>query len=192
MASAPLSLEADADAMKRMAPGQRHLFLHMARALRKSQSTMDCILRIIRAGSASDPTPSGRLLYWVATNFSKATGLHIVHSAMTTNVHDSYNARLREWNRHSFDPFCRQGSPVVRIGGVASTLAQVHFLYWATVTGVATFTRRNSDKIGKHQEAAMRRVRDRKAKGNPKRSQISAPPRRTSVGFEFVHDPRNF
>lgn len=196
-----------ADRARRMTAKQRHLLEYLNHTLSNDPELHRHISNLL---DPSQATMSGRLLYWVATNFSKSSGLYIVKESLTTNVWDSYNARLKEWNRHSFDPFCRRGSPAVKLRppqtneaaaegttpsttqALESSLAQVHFLYWAVCTGVTEYTSRNLERIGIHQEDAMRRVRERKASGHVKRSQISPPRKIGAVGFPHCHDPRAF
>lgn len=182
-------LQVEVIVWRAMTSKQRRLyhFLENVLACPTVQARIEALLQGMTSGGVS-----GRILYWVATNFSKSQGLYIVTDALTTNVWESYNARLKEWNRHSFDPFCRQGAPALTFRGISTSLAQLHFLYWAVATGVADFTRTNGDRIAKHQEHAMRRVKERKRGGNGKRAQISPPRVHGAVGFNQTHDPRIF
>ena len=182
-------LEIDVVVWRGMTSKQRRLFQFLDNVF-ICESIRSRIMEMLEGMSTG--RISGRLLYWMTTNFSKSQGLYIVTDALTTNVWESYNARLKEWNRHSFDPFCRRGAPALEFCGHVTSLAQLHFLYWAVATGVAEFTRENAERITKHQEQAMRRVKERKKGGNSKRTQISPVRIHGAVGFNQTHDPRIF
>ena len=124
-------------------------------------------------------------LDWTVTNYAKRRSVTLLcrdaggAPSRWFSVHTEYKAWLRVWRRKLFDPFARR-SRVFFEGGedaawVATTAAQLNFLFFAVEFGILEWVRRHLAEVERDNNRALRRTggqEDRKRK----RTALSAPP----------------
>ena len=110
-----------------------------------------------------------RMLDWLVTNYAKRTALCLRSpTGKTVHVFDSYRNTLAQYRRRNFDPFCRSqrrsddGQVVHFLTAIedasgarhTTTIGQLHFLVWATETGLMRYAAAERDAIVKDMQMA--------------------------------------
>lgn len=135
-----------------------------------------------REGGGCGGRVSLRALDWTVTNYAKRRSVTLLRldargsPSRWFSIHHEYKAWLRVWRRKLFDPFARR-SRVFFQGSedtwVASTPAQLNFVYFALEFGILEWVRRNLGEIEKDNNRALRRTKEDKKR---KRTALSAAP----------------
>ena len=122
-----------------------------------------------------------RALDWLVINRAKRLKIALVtHKRHIVNVYANYRAWLQHWNRGLFDAF-RRGSRIYfecRGYTYSTTVAQLNFLYWASVVGVLEYANNNiaeieTDMIDRIAECRATKTRHALGGGKYKRSELS-------------------
>ena len=140
------------------------------------------------SGAAPEESPSSgdvtvakpvslRSLDWCVTNYAKRRSVVLFHepSARWFAIHHEYRAWLKTWRRRLFDPFARRSRIFFHTGSawVATTVAQLHFIYFVLEFDILTYVQRNLADIERDNNRALRQ------RANPqkrKRSALSVAP----------------
>lgn len=152
----------------------------------------DVVAPLLRPSSDRDRV-SLRALDWTVTNYAKrhATMLYIADDgggavgapARWFSIYNEYRAWLRAWRRKLFDPFARRSRVFFRVGEqwMATTPAQLNFIYFADQYGVLAWVRDHLAEVERDNNRALRRTREAKKQKRKRTALSSAPPVSTMI-----------
>jgi hypothetical protein len=124
-----------------------------------------------------------RALDWFVINFAKKHKIALItHKSHIVNVYDNYRAWLKYWHRDLFDAF-RRGTRIYfeyQDFTFSTTVAQINFLYWATVIGALPYAKDHIQDIEKDMNVRIAECKAEKAErektgAKRKRSELSQP-----------------
>lgn len=103
-----------------------------------------------------------RALDWAVVNYCKKWGVSIEHNQEIVDIYDAYINALNHWRRRNFDPFRRRTRVFFSVDDneYETTCGQLHFLSWASKTGVYDYVAANIDAIERDMSETNSRVRE--------------------------------
>mgnify|MGYP006156064877 CR=1 FL=1 len=142
-----------------------------------------------------------RIVDWAAVNYSKQSPVEYVimdsqGSEIHWSMHYSYKTWLRNYRRRCFDIF-RRRSRIYFKGKdnrpIATTVAQLNFLFWMIIHDVVNWCSVNKEKVERNMINTLTKSKsDRIANKRKKRSELVKASKKTSIvkqSRKIVFDP---